>query len=64
MGHLAEVVLVLSCGLFFVKSVQKRDQSLLGHLTWSFLQMFHWALSMSHAAGGGKISTTTINSRT
>ena len=58
-------VIGLSCGLFFVRSVQKCVQSLLGHLRYGFSQMLHWALSMSQAAGDCKISTTAaINSRT
>ena len=48
----------------FVRSVQSCVQSLLGHLRWGFLQMLHWALSMSQAAGGCKISSTAINSKT
>ena len=60
MGHFAEVLLVLSCGLSFVKSVQTCVQSLVGHLMWGFFQMLRWALSMSQAAGGCKISTTAI----
>ena len=48
----------------FATSVQSCVQSLLGHLRWCFLQMLHSALSMSQAAGGCKISTTAINSKT
>ena len=62
-GHPAEILLVLSCGLLFVRNVQRCVQSLLGHLKWSFLHMLHWALSMSQAVGGCKISATAINSR-
>ena len=62
-GAFSEVLLVLSCKLFFVRSVQTCVQSLLGHLRWSFLQMLHWAQSMSQAAGDCKISTIAINSR-
>ena len=45
----------------FVRSVQSCVQTLLGHLRWDFLQQ--WALSMSQAASGYKISTIAINSK-
>ena len=45
----------------FVRSVQSCVQTLLGHLRRDFLQQ--WALSMSQAASGYKISTTAVNSK-